>query len=186
MATTFECLHCGRDVIVGRLACAECGSDARTGWWIGPVGDEAMRVDDRPPPAVPRPVAMRLRGVFVLGVLWYSVVYACNFDVMWMGWQDDYVERRHHYYWNSILPVVASCLVGATFVFRIPLLVCVITATAITARNVVALRAEGFTPTFAVSDLLPLLVAWSAVVAVVRVQRASRHMDEKRAGVHPC
>lgn len=28
----FECPNCGADVPVGRKACAECGSDAETGW----------------------------------------------------------------------------------------------------------------------------------------------------------
>ena len=32
---TFECPHCGADVLLGSKACKACGSDAETGWQSG-------------------------------------------------------------------------------------------------------------------------------------------------------
>jgi len=53
---TFPCPHCGATVAVGALACAECGSDAQSGWsedaeaWAGDLpagyGDDSSDDED--------------------------------------------------------------------------------------------------------------------------------------------
>ena len=82
----FTCPHCGAEVPARALACAECGSDAGTGWseqasdWAGdlPAGygddsdfdyEEALRSEGLAPGGRPSRAALRRRAVVAVAVL---------------------------------------------------------------------------------------------------------------------
>ena len=80
---TFECPHCGADVVVGKSVCRECGSDAGTGWQsqeeidyqgvsipdgYGP--DDGLPADASATPRWVAVVALVLVAAMVVWIIW--------------------------------------------------------------------------------------------------------------------
>ena len=73
---TATCPHCGESFPAGRLACPECGSDARTGWQSEEEVDyQSVDIPDFYPESAPAPAPRRSR-ITVLVVVFLVLALA--------------------------------------------------------------------------------------------------------------